>query len=1097
MADPNTCPTRDDLQQMVLGQLPDADADAIQLHLDRCRMCLNALQDCVASDEFLDAVQACRPADCEPTKTMFLPIGWIRDAVSTWVRSHDSTQTDQKPLPLSIADVKSLLGAPQPKGVIGRIGDFDVLRVLGAGGMAVVFEAEDIRLKRRVALKLMRPAIAATPGAKERFLREAQSAAALKHPNVMTIHQVGMCGETPFMALELLHGETLENYVTRTAQLSVHEVVRIGREIAIGLAAAHARDLLHRDIKPANIWLEDSETPSREPAALADRQGFDSAPAQIEAGHGITGGPFAGNVKILDFGLAKTWTNESGISYQGLLIGTPAYMPPEQLAGGAVDPRMDLFSLGCVMYRMAAGKPPFGGADLLSVLRALALEEPAAVRAINPQIPKALSDLIGELLSKSPDQRPPSAQAVADRLKAIEQTLTPQTVVAKPDAGDLPTNSLAKRGMSSKWAVGAAVGVLVLLPLVSVLFGAQVIRIATNKGQIVIKVDDPSIEVMVQENHAVLLDRKGHSEITLAAGEHQLEVTVKQPSGETTFKTDKFVLSRGGEKVVDVQQELAKAIALRVPAVPKLPATTAAGARVAGARVAGARVAGAIVKNQSPPAGPATSLDRAAAMWVLSLGGNVTVRAGRDPKPVSVDRMNQLPASRFELTGVRLQHCPVTDAGLAHLRGLTAVKTLSLRDTAVTDAGIQHLEGLTGLEELLLDATRVSDAGLAHLRLLAVLKTLNLTNTRVTDEGLRQIESLHNLEALWLDGLHTTDAGLAHIQALKNLRILSLFFTPVTDAGLSHLERLPKLAVLSLRGTRVTDAGLVHLRGLTKLQSLDLSFLPVTDAGLIHVKGLAQLTYLNLESTTVSNAGLSQLQGLSKLASLSLDGTHVSDAGLAHLSGLTSLKELTLRKTAVTDEGLMHLAPLTGLESLVLEKTRVSDVGMSQLRGLKALSNLSLLGTSVTDAGLEPIEGLTKLEQLWLGYGTPVTDAGMAHLITLKNLHLLMLNRTAVSDAGLVLLERLPQLQWLSLSGTRVTDAGLVHLRGLTDLRYLNLTELPVSDAGLVHLEHLSRLGQLDLRATRTTSSGVATLKSSLPHCEMITTMAAPQLARP
>jgi len=1087
MADPNTCPTRDDLQQMVLGQLPDADADAIQLHLDRCRMCLNALQDCVASDEFLDAVQACRPADCEPTKTMFLPIGWIRDAVSTWVRSHDSTQTDQKPLPLSIADVKSLLGAAQSKGVIGRIGDFDVLRVLGAGGMAVVFEAEDILLKRRVALKLMRPAIAATPGAKERFLREAQSAAALKHPNVMTIHQVGMCGETPFMALELLHGETLENYFTRNAQLSVHEVVRIGREIAIGLAAAHARDLLHRDIKPANIWLEDSETPSREPAALAGRQGFDSAPAQIEAGHGVTGGSFAGKVKILDFGLAKTWTNESGISYQGLLIGTPAYMPPEQLAGGAVDPRMDLFSLGCVMYRMAAGKPPFGGADLLSVLRALALEEPAAVRAINPQIPKALSDLIGELLSKSPDQRPPSAQAVADRLRAIEQTLTPQTVVAKPDAGDLPTNSRAKRGMSSKWVVGAAVGVLVLLPLVSVLFGAQVIRIATNKGQIVIKVDDPSIEVMVQENHAVLLDRKGHSEITLAAGEHQLQVTVKQPSGETTFNTDKFVLSRGGEKVVDVQQELTKAIALRVPAVPKLPATTAAGARVAGA----------MVKDQSPPARPPTSLDRAAAMWVLSLGGNVTVRAGRDPKLVSVDRADQLPASSFQLTGVRLQHCPVTDAGLAHLRGLTAVKTLSLRDTAVTDAGIQHLEGLTGLEELLLDATRVSDAGLAHLRLLALLKTLNLTNTRVTDEGLRQIESLRNLEALWLDGLHTTDAGLAHVEALKNLRILSLFLTPMTDAGLSHLEKLPKLAVLSLRGTRVTDAGLVHLRGLTKLQSLDLSFLPVTDAGLTHVEGLAQLTYLNLESTKVSNAGLSHLQGLSRLANLSLDGTRVSDAGLAHLSGLTSLKELTLRKTDVTDEGLTHLAQLTGLESLVLEKTRVSDAGMLHLRGLKALSNLSLLGTSVTDAGLEPIEGLTKLEKLWLGYGTPVTDAGMAHLITLKNLHLLMLNRTAVSDAGLVLLERLPQLQWLSLSGTRVTDAGLVHLRGLTDLRYLNLTELPVSDAGLVHLEHFSRLGQLDLRATRTTSSGVATLKSSLSHCEMITTMAAPQLARP
>jgi eukaryotic-like serine/threonine-protein kinase len=1082
MADPNTCPTRDDLQQMVLGQLTDADADAIQLHLDRCRNCLNALQDCVASDELLDAVQASRPADCEPTKTMFLPIGWIRDAVSTWVRSHDRTQTGQKAWPPSMADVTSLLGPGRSEGVIGRIGDFDVLRVLGAGGMAVVFEAEDTQLKRRVALKLMRPAIAATPGAKERFLREARSAAALKHPNVMTIHQVGMCGETPFMALELLRGETLENYLTRKGRLSVDEVVRIGREIALGLAAAHARDLLHRDIKPANIWLEDSETPSRKPAALDDLRCSDSAPAQIEASQGATGACCAGRVKILDFGLAKTWTNESGISYQGLLIGTPAYMSPEQLAGGAVDPRMDLFSLGCLMYRMAIGKPPFGGADLLSVLRALALEEPAPVRAINPQIPKALSDLIGELLSKSPDQRPPSAQVVADRLQAIEQKLLSQTVVAKPDSGGLPTNSRAKRGISSKWAVGAMVGVLVLLPLVSVLFGAQIIRIATNKGQIVIKVDDPAIEVLLKENHAVLLDRTGHAEITLAAGEHQLEVTVKQPSGETTFNTDKFVLSRGGEKVIEVREELAKAIASRVPAVPIPPAT---------------RTAGAMAKEQTSPAPPSASLDCAAAMWVLSLGGNVTVRAGRDSEPVSIERTNQLPASSFELTGVGLQQSAVTDAGLAHLRGLTALKTLSLRVTAVTDAGMQHLNGLTGLEELLLDATRVSDAGLAHVRFLTTLKTLNLTNTLVTDEGLGQIESLNNLEALWLDGDHVTDAGLVHLKALKNLHILSLFLTRVTDAGLSHLEDLPKLDVLSLRGTRVTDAGLVHLRGLTKLQNLDLGSLPVTDTGLAHVQGLAQLMYLDLESTKVSDAGMAHLRGLSKLASLSLDGTHVADGGLAHISGLTSLKTLTLRKTAVTDEGLTHLAHLTGLESLVLEKTRISDAGMSQLRGLKALSNLSLLGTSVTDAGLKHIEGLTKLEQLWLGYGTPVTDAGMAHLITLKNLRLLMLNRTAVSDAGLVQLEGLPQLQWLSLSGARVTDAGLVHLRGLKNLRYLRLSELPVSDAGLVHLAELSHLEQLDLSDTRTTAARVAALKTSLPRCRMITTTAAPQLARP
>ncbi|MGO9608625.1 MAG: protein kinase domain-containing protein, partial [Verrucomicrobiia bacterium] len=134
--------------------------------------------------------------------------------------------------------------------------------------MAAVFEAEDTRLKRRVALKVLHPATAAKPGAIERFLREAQSAAALKHEHIVTIHHVGLHQETPFLVLELLHGETLENHLARNGRLSVPEIIRIGREIAEGLAAAHARGLLHRDIKPANIWLEGPQTLTQAPSPV-------------------------------------------------------------------------------------------------------------------------------------------------------------------------------------------------------------------------------------------------------------------------------------------------------------------------------------------------------------------------------------------------------------------------------------------------------------------------------------------------------------------------------------------------------------------------------------------------------------------------------------------------------------------------------------------------------------------------------------------------------------------------------------------------------------------------------------------------------------
>ena len=418
-----TCPSRDDLQGMVLGKLKGTRAEAIAQHLEACPTCFDVLRRWVASDEILEAARAGRNGSGDPTKTMYLPIGKIREAVSTWIGAHNETCSDPHTLPPSLADFKSLLSPPQSGDEIGRIADFRVLRLLGVGGMAAVFEAEDTRLKRRVALKVLHPATAAKPKSIERFLREAQSAAALKHEHIVTIHQVGLHEETPFLVLELLHGETLEDHLTRNGRLSVQEIVRIGREIAEGLAAAHARGLLHRDIKPANVWLEGPQTPSPVKSALSDNGHIDSVGAPVESNHLPPGKSPSGRIKILDFGLAKLWSADPEISNAGMVIGTPRYMAPEQVAGDAVDPRSDLFSLGCVLYRMATGRAPFGGSDLLSVLRALACEEPLPARTVNPQVPSVLSDLIGQMMSKSPDGRPASAQVVVQRLQAVADEL--------------------------------------------------------------------------------------------------------------------------------------------------------------------------------------------------------------------------------------------------------------------------------------------------------------------------------------------------------------------------------------------------------------------------------------------------------------------------------------------------------------------------------------------------------------------------------------------------------------------------------------------------------------------------------------------------
>ncbi|HTU18509.1 MAG TPA: serine/threonine-protein kinase [Gemmataceae bacterium] len=285
------------------------------------------------------------------------------------------------------AELYDFLSSAQEADEIGRLGSYRVLKVLGAGGMGVVFQAEDPKLKRLVALKAMLPALAASGTNKERFLREARAAAAIEHDHIIPIFQVDEDRGVPFIAMPFLRGESLEDRLKRQRKLPIEEALRIAKETAEGLGAAHERNMIHRDIKPANIWLEGEK----------------------------------GRVKILDFGLARSASGESNLTQQGAIIGTPAYMAPEQGAGKPVDTRCDLFSLGCVLYRMVTGTLPFKGADTVSTLVAVATETPTAPRKLNPAVSPRLSKLIMELLAKDPKDRPPSALSVVDLIEELEK----------------------------------------------------------------------------------------------------------------------------------------------------------------------------------------------------------------------------------------------------------------------------------------------------------------------------------------------------------------------------------------------------------------------------------------------------------------------------------------------------------------------------------------------------------------------------------------------------------------------------------------------------------------------------------------------------
>jgi hypothetical protein len=346
----------------------------------------------------------------------------------------------------SSEDIRSLLAPPRRPDEMGRLGGYRVLRVLGRGGMGVVFLAEDEALGRPVALKTLAPALAAVASARQRFLNEARTMAAIKHPHVVTIYQVGEDRGVPFLAMELLEGESLDGRLKRAGKLPVAEVLRIGREAAEGLAAAHARGLVHRDVKPANLWLE---------------SGGDGHPAGPPGNQPAGGTPAAtgGAVKVLDFGLARAADGEAGLTASGMAVGAPAYMAPEQAQGDPADARADLFALGCVLYRACTGQAPFRGRDAGSVLRAVLSTEPPPPHAVAPEVPRALSDLIVRLLAKDPDDRPASAQVVAQALEAIGRGGTTADLLFGPTA----TAPELRRPRRRWWALAAAAAVALVL----------------------------------------------------------------------------------------------------------------------------------------------------------------------------------------------------------------------------------------------------------------------------------------------------------------------------------------------------------------------------------------------------------------------------------------------------------------------------------------------------------------------------------------------------------------------------------------------------------------------------------------------------------
>lgn len=514
------CPDKKRLLSFLTGTLPNPDAENIEQHLLDCSNCEDTIRMMDVNDTFDELAQSALAklpiAENNQDESVIADLiermrgisGSEYSTRSSKIRPSAKNRTlDERATEVIIA-----LEPSQNESNIGRIGHYEVVELLGAGSSGVVFKALDEQLNRFVALKILRPSLGES--ARQRFLQEAQAAAAIDHENIITIYQVGEESSLAFIAMQLLPGETLEALLSREKKLAPDTAKEIARQITVGLSAAHEQGMIHRDIKPANIWLDEKR----------DR------------------------IKILDFGLARVADDDPKFTDTGMIAGTPTFMSPEQAKGSEIDQRSDLFSLGCVMYQMVTGDLPFYGKNVLATLQTILRHHPTPACDVDSRVPQPLSDLIRCLLAKQPDKRPATAKAVLEALDH-EQSEWSFTI---PEEYPTVTAKTKPQKSNLKWWIAATF--VLLAGIGSYLFAGDIIRIATDQGELIIKTEDDNISVKVSQDgkQVDILDLKTNQSFNIKSGKYELSLTGDANGFE--ISKDTVTMTRGGKTIVTVSK---------------------------------------------------------------------------------------------------------------------------------------------------------------------------------------------------------------------------------------------------------------------------------------------------------------------------------------------------------------------------------------------------------------------------------------------------------------------------------------------------------------------------------------------------------------
>lgn len=363
--------------------MSETEAAALEAHVESCEQCLEAVRSLRTDDPLLEAVRAGVRQDAlsgeHVAEGLFTLLCGLPDSAATSVRATTpNPQTEE---------ARALLAPAQEPDELGRFGAYGVLRVLGSGGMGIVFAARQSRPRRIVALKMILAGPEARREMLARFRAEADAIARLQHPNIVAVYEVGEQNNRPYFTLEYVAGGSLAQKLT-TAPLTAADAAPLVETLARAVHFAHEQGVIHRDLKPANVLLTEDGSP-----------------------------------KLTDFGLSKVFSRESadetGRTQSGVILGTPGYMAPEQALGGSghtIGPAADVYALGAILYECLTGRPPFKAATVLETLEQVRWQEPVPPRVLQPTTPFDLQIICLQCLQKEPDRRYPSAAALADDL---------------------------------------------------------------------------------------------------------------------------------------------------------------------------------------------------------------------------------------------------------------------------------------------------------------------------------------------------------------------------------------------------------------------------------------------------------------------------------------------------------------------------------------------------------------------------------------------------------------------------------------------------------------------------------------------------------